>query len=134
MFGNGLAEIEGTGSIEFGAEADNDVAFSGTAAGTLILDNSTPSGADDPFFGSISGFAMAKKTSDTIDLRDLAFNAGTMTVDASSGFGALDASLVVNNGTTTSAALYLLGAFTANEFKFSNDTHGGTDITLVKPV
>ena len=133
VFGNGLAEIQGTGSIEFGAEVDNDVAFSGKTAGTLILDNSTPSEAGDPFFGSISGFAMAKTTSDTIDLRDLAFSAGTMTVDPSSGFGALDASLVVSNGATTSTALYLLGAYTANEFKFSSDNHGGTDITLVKP-
>jgi hypothetical protein len=129
VFGNGLAEIEGASAIAFAQEVDNDVVFSGKAAGALILNNSTPSEANDPFYGSISGFAAG----DRIDLADLAFNKGTMSVAPASGFGTLDASLVVSNGVTTSTSLYLLGGYTSGEFRFKNDGSGGTDITLVKP-
>jgi hypothetical protein len=134
VFGDGLAKIEGAGSIEFGAEAENDVVFSGKAAGTLILDNTSPGGADDPFFGSINGFTSTKTTSDTIDLRDLAFTGiANMSLANSSGFGSLDGSLVVSNGTATSAAFSLVGTYTSGQFQFASDNHGGTDITLAKP-
>lgn len=134
VYGNGLAVINGTASIEFGAEADNDVIFGAKSQGTLILDNSN--NAADPFNGSVSGFAAG----DTIDLRDYAYNAVSMTVAPSSAFGALDCSLSISNGSgTNSVGLYLLGDYTSTfltanhlAFAFSNDTHGGTDVTLAK--
>ena len=131
VFGSGVAEIHGAGSIEFSNEVENDVVFRGKAAGTLILDNSTPSGADDPFFGSISGFASGKSTSDTLDLGDFTFNAGTMSL-GSSTFGSLDANLVISNGVTSSGAIHLLGQYTSGEFHFADDGHGGTAITLAR--
>jgi hypothetical protein len=129
VLGAGLAAIDGAGAIEFGNVDENNVAFRGRAMGTLIVDHSAPSGQGDAFDGEISGFAAG----DTIDLRDLAFNSGQMSVNPST-LSALDASLVVNNGATDSAAFHLLGAYTSAEFQFAGDGHGGTAITLAKPV
>jgi hypothetical protein len=95
--------------------------------GKLIIDSSTPSEGGDAFTGDISGFAVG----DRIDLRDLAFHSGQMSVSPST-FGALNASLVVSNGTIDSAAFDLIGAYTSGEFHFAGDGHGGTAITLVK--
>jgi hypothetical protein len=147
VFGNGVAKINGSGSIEFGAEADNDVIFGANATGTLILDKSTNT-ASDPFNGSISGFGVG----DTIDLRDFAYNGATpadMAIDpAHSSSGTLDAGLTFTNGTTDSANFYFLGNYTSaylsahNEaFAFGDDgrqigTTGsdGTTIKLVSTV
>jgi hypothetical protein len=139
-YGNGVAKINGSGSIEFGAEADNDVIFGASAQGTLVLDNSTNT-ANDPFNGSISGFGVG----DAIDLRDFAYNAtpGAMAIDpAHSSSGALDAGLTFTNGTTDSANFFMLGNYTpanlAHEglaFTFASDGHQigstGADGTLI---
>jgi adhesin HecA-like repeat protein len=129
VLGAGLAAIDGAGTIEFGNVDENNVAFRGRAMGTLIVDHSTPAGHGDAFDGEISGFAAG----DAIDLRDFAFNAGQMGVGPSA-FGAVDASLVLSNGATVSAAFHLLGTYTSAEFQFAADGHGGTAITLAKPV
>jgi hypothetical protein len=129
VFGAGLAVINGAGAIKFGNVVDNNVSFRGRAMGSLIVDHSTPSEEGAAFLGEISGFAAG----DTIDLRDLAFNSGQMSVSPSI-FGSLDASLVVNNGATDSAAFHLLGVYTSGEFQLANDGHGGTAITLAKTV
>ena len=79
VYGPGLAIIRGTGSIEFGAEADNDVRFAQGSGGHLILDDSAQ------FFGNIYQMAVG----DSIDLRDFAFNGvnpSAMKVGGDSGF------------------------------------------------
>lgn len=129
VLGAGLAAIDGAGAIEFGNVDENNVAFRGRAMGTLIVDHSTPAGHGDAFDGEISGFAAG----DTIDLRDFAFNAGHMSLGPSA-FGAVDASLILSNGATVSADFHLLGTYTSGEFQFAGDGHGGTAITLAKPV
>jgi hypothetical protein len=133
VYNNGVAEINGSGSIEFGAEVDNDVLFgtgANAGAGTLILDTADTTSN---FSGSISGFAVG----DTIDLRDYAYSAATNV--SSSTFGSLDGLLVLSNGSgANSAGLHLLGDYTnayltANNeaFQFGSDGGGGTTIKLV---
>jgi hypothetical protein len=136
VYGAGVTTINGTGSVEFAAEIDNNVSFGATTGGDLILDNSHM------FFGTVSGLAAG----DEIDLRDFAFVAGKTAIDmTTSGFGALDGSLVVTNGTTDSAGIWLQGDYipaylTAHHlaFQFASDGHliSGTssDGTLVKLV
>jgi len=120
----GLAEINGSASIEFGAQSSSDVAFGASASGTLILDHS--SNVADPFYGDISGFA----SGDTIDLRDIAYTQGVTQYTANAG--PLDATLTVSNA-SASSSLYLIGNYSANpqtEFTLSSDTHGGTKVTF----
>jgi hypothetical protein len=133
VYGPGIAQINGTGSIEFAAEDDNDVYFGGSGAGTLILDNYGDPSSTTHFYGNIYGFGVG----DEIDLRDFA-PSNHLALGANSGFGALDGTLTVTNGTSTSSALYLEGNYTASnllaehlKWSFSGDGHGGTEIKLV---
>ena len=79
VFGPGLSIIRGNGSIEFGAEADNDVRYAQGSGGQLILDDSAE------FFGNIYQMTVG----DSVDLRDFAFNSANpsdMKVGGDSGF------------------------------------------------
>lgn len=122
VYGPGLAIIRGPGSIEFGAEADNDVRFAQGSGGQLILDDSAH------FFGNIYQMAVG----DSVDLRDFAFNAkpSAMKVGGDSGFGTLDGTLQISNGSSLSSNLYLEGNYQSAAWTFKSDGHGGTTITL----
>ena len=130
VYGPGLSIIRGNGSLEFGAEADNDVRYAQGSGGQLILDNSAV------FYGNIYQMAVGN----SIDLRDFAYNSATpsdMKVSTPSavpggdaGFGTLDGDLQISNGTTLSSNLYLEGNYQSAAWTFKADTHGGTIITL----
>jgi hypothetical protein len=123
VYGPGLSIIRGNGSMEFGAEADNDVRYAQGSGGQLILDDSAQ------FFGTIYQLAVG----DSIDLRDFAYNSANpsaMKVGGDSGFGTLDAGLQITNGTSLSSSLYLQGDYQSAAFTFKADAHGGTIITL----
>ncbi len=123
VFGPGLSIIRGNGSIEFHAEADNDVRYAQGSGGQLILDDSAQ------FFGNIYQMTVG----DSVDLRDFAFNSANpsaMKVGGDSGFGTLDAALQITNGTSLSSNLFLQGDYQAAAWTFKSDGHGGTTVTL----
>jgi hypothetical protein len=123
VFGPGLSVIRGNGSIEFGAEADNDVKYAQGSGGQLILDDSAQ------FFGNIYQMTVG----DSVDLRDFAFNSANpsaMKVGGDSGFGSLDAALQITNGPSLSSNLFLEGNYQSASWGFKSDGHGGTTITL----
>jgi len=120
VFGPGLSIIRGNGSMEFGAEADNDVRYAQGSGGQLILDDSAQ------FFGNIYQMTVG----DSVDLRDFAFtNPSAMKVGGDSGFGTLDGALQ-SNRTSLSSNLYLEGNYQSAAWTFKSDAHGGTTITL----
>jgi fibronectin-binding autotransporter adhesin len=123
VFGPGLSIIRGSGSIEFHAEADNDVRYAQGSGGQLILDDSAQ------FFGNIYQMAVG----DSVDLRDFAFNGANpsaMKVGGDSGFGSLDGALQIANGTSLSSNLFLEGNYQSAAWTFKSDGHGGTTVTL----
>ena len=130
VYGPGLSIIRGTGSIEFHAEADNDVRYAQGSGGQLILDDSAA------FYGNIYQMAVG----DSIDLTNFAYNSATpsdMKVSTPSavsggdaGFGSLDGALQISNGTSLSSNLYLEGDYQSSTWTFSKDARGGTIITL----
>jgi len=123
VYGPGLSIIRGNGSIQFGAEADNDVRFAQGSGGQLILDDSAQ------FFGNIYQMAVG----DSIDLRDFAYNSANpsaMKVGGDTGYSPLDGSLQITNGTSLSSNLYLEGDYQSAAFTLESDGHGGTTITL----
>ena len=138
VYGPGLSVIRGNGSIQFGAEADNDVRFAQGSGGQLILDNSAA------FYGNIYQLSAG----DSIDLRDFAYtDAADMHLSSSARFrhAGRCALSITNNfttgGTTQSSNLYLEGNYTAANlsanhlaWQFSADGHGGTTITLASTV
>ncbi|RBP08212.1 hypothetical protein DFR50_12657 [Roseiarcus fermentans] len=146
VYGGGVTDINGSGSVEFAATADNDVHFGGGSGGTLILDNYGAPNATSPFYGNVYGLAAG----DSIDLRDFAYASGHMALGANASFGTLDGGLSVSNGTQTSSYLFLQGNYSAAylsannlAWSFTSDGHQigttgqtGTEITLVsvKPV
>ena len=104
VLGYGQTHINGTGSVEFGGQAQNDVYFGAAVGGDLILDSSHA------FTGAVYGFAAG----DAIDLRDFAHVAGSTGVDGTaSSISALNAHLELTNGTADSASLWLQGNYTA---------------------
>jgi hypothetical protein len=123
VYGPGLSIIRGTGSIEFGAEADNDVRYAQGSGGQLILDDSAN------FYCNIYQMAVG----DSVDLRDFAYNTAdpsAMKLGGDTGFSYLDGSVQINNGTSLSSNLYLDGDYQGSTWTFKSDTHGGTIITL----
>ena len=120
VYGPGLSIIRGNGSIEFGAEADNDVRYAQGSGGQLILDDSAT------FYGNLYQMAVG----DSVDLRDFAFSSGHMSVGGDTGYSTLDGSLQITNGTSLSSNLYLEGDYQGSAWTFKSDTHGGTTITL----
>jgi len=93
---------------------------------TLVLDASAG------FHGMVAGFGDYGRP-DQIDLEDIAF--GTMTTkkgqnsQVSYSGNAVSGTLTVTDGVHT-AALQLLGYYTASEFATASDGHGGTLITF----
>ena len=123
VYGLGTATINGAASIEFGAIAQNDVYFGAVNGGNLILDHSTQ------FTGDIFGL----KAGDSIDLRDFAFVPGLTGIDITqSSFGDAAASLVLVNGTSSSATIHLEGAYVRTSFQVVADgaPSGGTLLKL----
>jgi fibronectin-binding autotransporter adhesin len=117
--GFGVLNISGTGSIELGGYAYQDVTFeSGGSDETLILDHS-----DTYVPNEIYGFG----TGDHFDLRDIAFSAST---SESCGSSLNVSTLTVTNGTNT-ANLYMIGSYSTSSFSLSSDSHGGTLVSFV---
>ncbi len=105
----GLIEVASGGS------ASGTVAF--LSGGTLQLE------AGAGFTGTIKGFAIP----DRIDLREIAFGAGT-TRSFTEAAGNTSGTLTVTDGTHT-VHLTFLGLYTTSSFKLSTDNHGGTRVT-----
>jgi hypothetical protein len=123
VYGPGLSIIRGNGSIEFGAEADNDVRYAQGSGGQLILDDSAA------FYGQLYQMAVG----DSVDLRDFAYNSANpskMQTGGDTGFSTLDGALQITNGTSLSSNLYLQGDYQGSTWAFKADTHGGTIVTL----
>jgi hypothetical protein len=123
VYGSGLSIIRGNGSIEFGAESDNDVRYAQGSGGQLILDDSAN------FYGNIYQMAVG----DSVDLRDFAYNSAdpsAMKLAGDSAGGILDAQAQFTNGTSLSSNLYLEGNYTSATYSFKSDGHGGTTIAL----
>ena len=108
--GHGHAVIDG-GTLEFSKASDNNVVFSPTSPGTLVLDQS------ENFSGHIFGFG----NHDQIDLGDVAFSTLT-SLTYSTGH------LAVSNG-NNSVSLSIEGSYSSSSFSISTDGHGGTLIT-----
>ncbi len=111
--GGGSAVIAG-GTLEFFHASDNNVSFSGDGAGMLALDQSQS------FTGHISGFG----SQDQIDLGDITFSTKT-TLSFTADSDGTGGTLTVSDGLHT-AALDMLGNYTAASFVTSTDGHGGT--------
>jgi FecR protein len=108
--GGGTAVIHG-GTLEFSASSTNNVLFSGTSSGMLVLDQSAE------FTGHISGFS----SNDQIDLSDLGFS-----LKSSFTYSAGD--LTITDG-SKSVSLLLEGNYSSSSFALSTDGHGGTLIS-----
>jgi hypothetical protein len=108
--GHGQAVIDG-GTVEFSKASDNNVLFSSTSPGTLVLDQS------ENFSGHILDFG----NHDQIDLSDIAFSPST-SLTYSAGH------LTVSNG-NNSVSLAINGSYSSSSFSMSTDGHGGTLIT-----
>lgn len=94
----------------------HDVIFTAPSA-TLSLHESSE------LTGSISGW----QAGDTIALNDIAFIEGTTTLAYAANSGNTGGTLTVSDGTHT-AALSLLGQYTAGDFALSYDGHYGTRV------
>jgi hypothetical protein len=115
--GNGVAKIDGAGTLDFAATSTANVVFGAGAAGTLKLEDSFH------FNGAISGFA----GSDTIDLADL-FGATSLSYhENAAGTGG---TLSVSDGSAT-VNLSLLGLYSADNFSIVPDHAKGTAVVYV---
>ena len=124
--GTGGALIDGGATLEFAAASSSNVAFGEGQSGTLVLDNPTA------YTGSISGLdAAGPQGSDVIDLKGIAFDAGTSWAyadNAGSNTGGTLAIFETVNGTTTAVnnIAFANGDYTTANFLLTNDGHGGT--------
>jgi hypothetical protein len=113
----GIARILGDGSIlEFEgsstANTTTNAVFGKVGLGQLMLNNSSR------FTGTVAEFAAG----DTIDVTDVAFVAGKNSYNESTGV------LTIGEG-VRGAKIQLLGQYTAADFAFASDGHGGTLVT-----
>ena len=111
--GNGTATITTGGLLEFGAASATAVTFSGTTAGTLVLESPST------FTGAVSGFA----SGDFIDLTDVNSSKASLTYKANSAD--TGGTLTVTDGTHT-AHITLVGIYTTSSFTHNSDGGGGT--------
>ena len=111
--GNGTATITAGGLLEFGAASATGVTFSGTTAGTLVLESPST------FTGAVSGFA----SGDFIDLTDVNSSKASLTYKANSAD--TGGTLTVTDGTHT-AHITLVGIYTTSSFTHNSDGGGGT--------
>ena len=86
VYGAGVTDLQGNGSVEFKAENDTDVHFAAGADATLTLDDPAAILAEHYGFGK----------GDNIDFTGIAYNSN-LTVN-STNFGPLDGSLLLMNG------------------------------------
>ncbi|MCW5737528.1 MAG: hypothetical protein KIS73_25615 [Enhydrobacter sp.] len=115
----GIARISGDGSVmDLDGSATEDtttqVSFANDGIGQLKLGHSSR------FTGTVAGY----DAGDTINVTDIAFVSGASFYDASTE------QLRISDG-THSATIQLLGNYTASQFAFSSDGHGGTLVTGV---
>jgi hypothetical protein len=111
----GAALIEGIGSdlvFDGSATADTTMSVKFQGAGLFSLNHSAN------YTGSVSGFAHG----DSIDVTDVGFVSGIDSYNAAKDI------LTISDGTHT-AQIQLVGVYTANDFSFVNDGHGGTLIS-----
>jgi autotransporter passenger strand-loop-strand repeat protein len=101
--------------VASGGKASGTVTF--VSGGTLQLN------AGASFTGAIKGYAVP----DRIDLRGIAFGAGT-TRSFTEAASTTSGTLTVTDGTHT-VHLTLLGSYKTNNFTLSTDNHGGTRVT-----
>ena len=116
--GSGSALLDGTATIEFGADASIDVEFDAGATGTLVLDDSFD------FSGTVSGL----NGDDQIDLRDISFGVDTFASYAENEAGT-GGTLTVSDGAHT-ANISLLGTYSADMFELAADAQLGTRLTF----
>jgi len=114
--GSGSAMINGTATLEFGAASSNDVTFAANAAGTLTLDHSLTQ----PFSAVIYGL----DANDTVDLKDLTFANGNMTVSTSLLENGNTMLVVSNTSTHQSVTLTLAGDYTHSAWHLAQDSSG----------
>jgi hypothetical protein len=79
------------------------------------------------FEGLIAGLASPHGVTEEIDLRDIAFGAGTKETFTEAS-NHLSGTLTVTSGSET-AHLTLLGQYSTANFTLSSDLHGGTLVT-----
>ena len=110
----GAALIEGSGTVVFNGSASVDtttsVQFQG--GGKFALSHSGN------YTGSVSGFGI----SDSIDVKDVGFVPGKDSYNPGTDI------LTISNGTHMTK-VQLVGVYTANDFTFGSDGHGGTLIS-----
>jgi hypothetical protein len=110
----GTALIEGGGSLVFNGSGSVDtttsVKFQG--AGLFALNHSGN------YAGSVSGYGVG----DSIDVKDVGFESGKDSYNPGTDI------LSVSNGAHTTK-IQLVGVYTANDFTFGSDGHGGTLIS-----
>jgi hypothetical protein len=112
------ATIDAGASLELTGADSGSITFSGSP-GTLILDHSSS------FTGTILNLTGNGKasTSDQIDLRDIAFGAGTTVSYVGNSSGGI---LTISDAQNHTANLSLVGNYTNSTFTLSSDGHGGT--------
>jgi hypothetical protein len=112
------ATIDAGASLELTGADSGSITFSGST-GTLVLDHSSS------FTGkllNLTGNGNAS-TSDQIDLRDIAFGAGTTVSYAGNSSGGI---LTIKDAQNHTAKLSLVGDYTHSTFSLSSDGNGGT--------
>jgi hypothetical protein len=123
--GTGGALISG-GTLEFLSASSVNVTFADGSPDTLVLDNPTA------FTGQIFGFSgNATENSDLIDLKDIAFEAGTAWTyydnDGSNTGGTLSIYQNIDGTQTTLGSLkFGNGDYTTEGFLLTSDDSGGT--------
>src|SRR5262249_56640889 len=127
--GSGTATVSGGANLEFGAASPANVTFAAGAYSTLVLNNPIA------FAGNIFGFTGTDpQHSDVIDLKGIAFDAGTSWVyqdnAGSNTGGTLTISETVNGtSTTVDRITFANGDYTTANFKLMTDGSGGTLVT-----
>jgi hypothetical protein len=112
------ATIDAGATLELAGADSGSVTYSGST-GTLVLDHSSS------FTGTLlnlTGNGNAS-TSDQIDLKDIAFGAGTTVSYAGNSSGGI---LTINDAQNHTAKLSLVGDYTHSTFSLSSDGNGGT--------
>jgi hypothetical protein len=107
--------------VQSGAVTSGTTVSFTTAGGDLQLD------ASQTFEGLIAGFASPHGVTEEIDLRDIAFGAGTKETFTEAS-NHLSGTLTVTSGSET-ANLTLLGQYSTANFHLASDLHGGTLVT-----
>ncbi|MGA7804125.1 MAG: hypothetical protein WCB02_05810, partial [Bradyrhizobium sp.] len=113
------ATIDAGATLELTGADSGSITFKG-ATGTLVLDHSTE------FTGQLLNLTGDgnPSSSDQIDLRDIAFAAGTTTVSYSGN--ASGGTLTITDAEHDTANISLVGNYTNSTWTLSSDGHGGT--------